>query len=74
VITRISFLAAVALAAAVGVAPTASADPTAFGVLSCSCGQPVLDAGAIGTDQTKLGIQNGIADLLAVPTPGAPVR
>ena len=38
VITKALFSAAVALSVAVGVAIPVSADPSAFGVLSCSCG------------------------------------
>ncbi len=68
-ITKVLFSATTALAAAVGVATPAGADPSAFGVLSCNCQGAVTDAGAIGTDDTSLGIQNGIADLLAIPDP-----
>jgi hypothetical protein len=73
VITKVLLGAAVAFAAAVGVATPAGADPSAFGVLSCSCQEAAADTGAIGTDQTSLGIQNGIADLLAIPDPAPAV-
>ncbi len=67
-ITKVLLGAAFAFAAAVGLATPAGADPSAFGVLSCNC-QEATDVGAIGLDQTSLGIQNGIADLIAVPAP-----
>jgi hypothetical protein len=69
VITKVLLGAAFAFAAAVGVATPASADPSAFGVLSCSCHEVVADTGPIGSDQTGLGIQNGIADVLGNPDP-----
>lgn len=68
-ITKVLLGAAVAFVAAVGVATPASADPSAFGVLSCSCQGMAADDESIGVDQTGLGIQNGIADLLPNPDP-----
>jgi hypothetical protein len=75
VITKVLFSAATALAAlvmgvgAAGLAAPAGADPSAFGVLSCSCHE---GAPAVGADQTNLGIQSGIADL--APMPGSASR
>ena len=66
-ITKVLFSAAIALGAVAGV-PPASADPSAFGVLSCSCDDAVigLDGSAAVTDQMNLGIQNGLAELRGV--------
>jgi hypothetical protein len=68
VITKVLFSGAIAVVAAVGAATAASADPSLFHVLSCSCEQPatVVDGGA-AVDQTNLGIQNGLAYLQAIP-------
>jgi hypothetical protein len=63
VITKVLFSAAIALGAAVGVASPASADPSAFGVLNCSCEQVVPDGVTAVPDLTNLGIQNGLAYL-----------
>jgi hypothetical protein len=72
VITKVLFSAAIALAAAVAAATPSSADPSVFGVLSCNCEQPVtvFDGGAAVTDQTNLGIQNGLAYLQGIPGDG----
>jgi hypothetical protein len=72
VITKALFSAAIAVAAAAGAASPASADPSLFQVLSCSCEQPVtvFDGGAAVTDQTNLGIQNGLAYLQGIPGDG----
>jgi hypothetical protein len=72
VITKVLFSAAIALGAAVGAAPPASADPSLFQVLSCSCEQPnmVLDGGAPVSEQTNLGIQSGLAYLQGMPGDG----
>jgi hypothetical protein len=68
VITKVLFSAAVALSVAVGVAIPVSADPSAFGVLSCSCGGGLTAAvgGPAVSDQINDGIQNGFADLQGV--------
>jgi hypothetical protein len=62
------FSAAVALSVAVGVAIPVSADPSTFGVLSCSCGG--RPTGAVGgptvLDQINNGIRDGLADLRGV--------
>ena len=62
------FSAAVALGVAVGVAIPVSADPSAFGVLSCSCeGRPTAAVGGpTVSDQIKDGIRDGLADLQGV--------
>jgi hypothetical protein len=61
VITKVLFSAAITLAAAVGAATPANADPSLFQVLSCNCEQPVT------VDQTNLGIQNGLDYLQGIP-------
>jgi hypothetical protein len=67
-ITKVLFSAAVALSVAVGVAIPVNADPSAFGVLSCSCGGG--PKGAVGgptvSDQIKEGIHDGLVDLQGV--------
>ena len=67
-ITKVLFSAAVALSVAVGVAIPAGADPSAFGVLSCSCGGEPTTAvgGPTVSDQINDGIQDGFADLQGV--------
>jgi hypothetical protein len=72
VITKVLLSAAITLAAAVGAATPASADPSLFQVLSCNCEQPVtvLDGGAAVTDQTNLGVQNGLDYLQGIPGDG----
>jgi hypothetical protein len=68
VITKALFSAAVALSVAVGVAIPVSADPSAFSVLSCSCGGGPTAAvgGPTVSDQINHGIQDGLADLQGV--------
>jgi hypothetical protein len=70
VITRILFGAAIALAAAAGVATPASADPSPFGTLGCTCTSPAAapDSKAPVKDQLNQGIKNGLGYLQA-PTP-----
>jgi hypothetical protein len=65
VITKVLFSSAIALSAVVWGAAPASADPSLFGVLSCSCegGALAPGSGAIATDQVNQGIQSGLADL-----------
>ncbi|MGA9491003.1 MAG: hypothetical protein WBV80_12255 [Mycobacterium sp.] len=65
VITRVLISATVALSVAVGVAIPVSADPSAFGVLSCSCGGGPKTAvgGPTVSDQINDGIHDGLADL-----------
>ena len=67
-IMKVLFSAAVALGVAVGVALPVSADPSAFGVLSCSCaGGPTIAVGEpTVSDQVNDGIQDGLADLQGV--------
>jgi hypothetical protein len=69
VIKKILFGAAIALVAAAGVATPASADPSAFGTLGCSCTPPVAapDGKAPATDQVDQGIQNGLGYLRSGP-------
>jgi hypothetical protein len=72
VITKILFGAAIALAAAAGVATPASADPSPFGTLGCTCTSPVAapDGKAPVKDQLDQGIKNGLGYLRA-PAPPA---
>jgi hypothetical protein len=69
VITKVLFGAAIALGAALGIATPASADPSSFGVLGCSCRPPVAppDGKAPVTDQMDQGIQNGLGYLRGTP-------
>ena len=64
-ITKVLFSAAVALSVAVGLAIPVSADPSAFGVPSCSCGGRPTPAvgGPTVSDQIHDGIQDGLAHL-----------
>jgi hypothetical protein len=64
VITKVLFSAAVALSVAVGVAIPVSADPDAFGVLSCSCGGGPTAAvgGPTVSDQINDGIRDGLVN------------
>jgi hypothetical protein len=59
------FSAAFVCAAAVSTAIPASADPSVFGNLYCSCEEPALDGGIAVEDQMDLGIQRGLEDLRA---------
>jgi hypothetical protein len=65
VIKKVLFGAAIALSAAAGFASPASADPSPFGTLGCSCQPPVVAPGgqAPAMSPTDLGIQNGLAFL-----------
>jgi hypothetical protein len=69
VIRKILFGAAIALAAAAAVATPASADPSPFGTLGCSCRPPVQgpDGKAPIRDQMDQGIQGGLDYLKALP-------
>jgi hypothetical protein len=68
VITKVLFSAAIALSVAVGVATPASADPSTFGVLSCSysCRGAAAVGGPTVSDQMNDGIQDGLAALQEV--------
>jgi hypothetical protein len=71
VITKALFSAAIAAGVAVGVATPASADPSLFQVLSCSCGEAVtVPGGGPDVDQTNLGIQTGLTYLPGNPGGG----
>jgi hypothetical protein len=65
VIKKILFGAAIAFTAAAGIATPASADPSAFGTLGCSCQPPatVSDGKAPATNPMEQGIQNGLGFL-----------
>jgi hypothetical protein len=65
VIRKVLIGAAIALGAAAGSAAPASADPSPFGTLGCSCQPPAAVPGgqAPATDQVIQGIQNGLGFL-----------
>jgi hypothetical protein len=64
VITKVLVSAASALAAAIGVAAPASADPSTFSNLSCSsCAGPVSVTSPAVIDQVNDGIREGFSDL-----------
>ena len=65
-ITKILFSGATILAVAVGIAAPASADPSVFSDLSCSCPETISNGGSSVIDQMKLGIQAGLAGRDAV--------
>jgi hypothetical protein len=65
VITKALLSAAIVCGAAVGAAIPASADPSVFGNLSCSCEQPSLEGEVVVQDQINLGIERGLEDLRA---------
>ena len=62
-ITKVLVGAAIAAAAAGGLAAPASADPTLFNVLSCSCAPSVDGGGVPAADQMNRGIQTALTDL-----------
>ena len=66
-LTKILIGAATILVAAVGVAPPASADPSVFGVLSCSCAETVSVDSATSIDPIQQGLQSGLSDLRRSP-------
>lgn len=61
-ITKVFAGAAIAVAAAVGVAGPAGADPTLFGVLSCGCQEPAPSDSAVFSDHVNQGIRQGLTD------------
>jgi hypothetical protein len=65
VIKKILFGAAIAFSVAGGVATPASADPSPFGTLGCSCQPPaaVTDGKAPAMNPIEQGIQNGLGFL-----------
>jgi hypothetical protein len=69
VIRKVLFAAAIAFSAAAGLATPASADPSPFGTLGCSCKPPVTvpDGKAPAMDPLDLGIQNGLSYLQGTP-------
>ena len=68
-ISKVLFGAAIVLSAAVGIAAPASAEPSPFGTLGCSCQPPVSvpDAKTPATGQVDQGIQNGLGYLHSTP-------
>jgi hypothetical protein len=73
VITKVVFSAAIVLGAAMAAATPASADPSAFGTLGCSCTQPidVPHGKSAVKDQLNQGIQSGLGSLHGgPPSPG----
>lgn len=67
-IKKALFGLAIALSAATGLAAPASADPSPFGTLGCSCQPPATVPGnAPVTDPMDRGIQNGLDYLHNTP-------
>ena len=68
-ITKVVFSAAITLGAALAVATPASADPSSFGILGCSCTQPVdVPHGKLAVkDDVSRGIQSGLGSLHGGP-------
>jgi hypothetical protein len=72
-ITKVVFTAAITLGAALAVATPASADPSSFGTLGCSCTQPIdVPHGKPAVkDQVSRGIHSGLGSLHGgPPNPG----
>lgn len=70
---KVLLSAAIALGAALAVATPASADPSSFGTLGCSCTQPgdAPHGKPAFKDQVNQGIQSGLGSLHgAPPSPG----
>jgi hypothetical protein len=69
VIIKVLVGAAIALGAVLGIPAPASADPSPFGTLGCSCRPQVAgpDGTAPVTDQMDQGIQNGLGYLRGIP-------
>jgi hypothetical protein len=66
VTTKTLFSCAIVLAASLGLAAPAGADPSVFSDLSCSCSQTVSNGGSSVTDQMKRGIKAGLTGIDAV--------
>jgi hypothetical protein len=68
-ITKVVFTAPITLFAALAVASPASADPSSFGTLGCSCMQPgdVPQGKPAVKDQVNQGIQSGLGSLHSGP-------
>jgi hypothetical protein len=69
VIRQILLVAAIAFSAAAGIAAPASADPSPFGTLGCSCQPPATAPGdkAPAMNPMDQGIQNGLGFLHGNP-------
>jgi hypothetical protein len=72
VITKVLASAAITVVTAVGVAAPATADPGAFGNLSCSCTETVSVNNVVGVDPVNEGFQDGLSDLESTPAPLEP--
>jgi hypothetical protein len=59
-VSKLLVSAALAIGAAVVIAPPAGADPSVFTDLSCSCPQTVSNGGSVA-DQISRGILSGLA-------------
>jgi hypothetical protein len=70
VITKILLGVAIALSAAAGAASPASADPSSFGTLGCTCkpAATVPDGKTPATDPLIRGLQSGLGYLPSLPT------
>lgn len=68
-VTKLIVCVAIAGTAAAGIAAPAGADPSSFGVLSCSCPQPVPRGGPAVTDEINKGIETALTDLEGISVP-----
>ncbi len=66
-ITKLVAGAAIMAATAVGISAPASADPSVFSALGCSCPQTPLKGGPAVMDQINRGIRTGLTDLQGIP-------
>jgi hypothetical protein len=68
-ITKVVLSAAITLSAVLALATPASADPSAFGPLRCSCTQPIdIPHGKLGVkDQIDRGLQSGLGSVHGEP-------
>jgi hypothetical protein len=67
VITKFLIGGAIVLGAVIGAASPASADPSAFGTLSCSCHDVAPANGPGVTDKINRGIQQGLGGAATAP-------
>ncbi len=68
-ITKILLSGALVLGASLGLAAPVGADPSVFGVLSCSCREAAPADGPVLSDKVNEGIRQGLAG----PRASAPV-
>ncbi len=68
-VTKLVVGAAIAGAAAMGMAAPAGAEPSPFNVLSCSCPPTVPKGGPSVADQINRGIETALTDLEGTEVP-----